>query len=239
MSEPTAPTPPPAQPATQPPAKQRGCFFYGCITVLILTLVMGVAGFFVARHLLNKFVTFAEQYTETNSMALPKVQMSAVDYAELDKRIAAFRDGLNAQKAGPALVLTGEDINALIANDPNWKELNGKVHVTIAGDRITGQVSIPLGEFAGRVPGLSRLKSRYLNGSAAWRVALANGRLAVTLQSLEANGQSPPPQIMAQLQSVNFAQNAQDDPKAAALIARLASIEVKDGTIKIKARANE
>ena len=239
MSEPTTPTPPPAQPATQPPAKQRGCFFYGCITLLTLVLVMGVAGFFVARHLLNKFVAFAEQYTETKPMALPKVQMSAADYAELDKRIAAFRDGLNAQKAGPALVLTGEDINALIANDPNWKELNGKVHVTIEGDRINGQVSIPLREFAGHVPGLSRLKSRYLNGSAAWKVALANGRLVVTLQSLEAKGQRPPANVMAQFQGVNLAQNAQNNPKAAALIAKLASIEVRDGTISIKARANE
>src|SRR5207247_6472805 len=61
MSEPTTPTPPPAQSATQPPARQRGCFFYGCITLLTLVLVMGVAGFFVARHLLNKFVAFAEQ----------------------------------------------------------------------------------------------------------------------------------------------------------------------------------
>ena len=94
-------------------------------------------------------------------------------------------------------------------------------------------------EFAGRVPGLSRLKGRYLNGSGGLNVALADHRLVVMLQSLEASGQSPPPQILTQLQSLNLAQNVMGDAQTAELIGRLESIEVKDGAITIKTRAKE
>src|SRR6266404_9948932 len=161
MSEPTAS----ARPLAQPPPKQRGCFFYGCVTALVILLFMGIAGFFAVRYALNKFVALAEQYTEATAMTLPKVQMSPADYEQLQKRVSAFKDALNARRAIAPLVLTADDINALIGNDPAWNGLNGKVYVSIEGDRIRGRVSIPLREFAGRVPGLSRLKGRYLNGS--------------------------------------------------------------------------
>src|SRR5437867_4753859 len=197
--------PPTATPASQP-AKRRGCFFYGCITVLVLMVVVGIAGFFTVRYALNKVTAMVEQYTETTPMTLPTVQMSATDYQQLDKRVTAFADAVTARKATPPLVLTGDEINALIANNPAWKGLKGKVYVTIEGDQIKGKVSIPMDDLA-QVPLLSRLKGRYLNGSAAFKVSRANGVLVVTLQSLEAKGQSPSPQGMAQLKSVHCARS--------------------------------
>jgi hypothetical protein len=235
MNDQTAP--PPIAPATEP-AKRRGCFFYGCITVLIVMILVGIAFFFAVRYTVNKIGQIVEQYTETTPMTLPAVQMSATDYEQLDKRVTAFADAVNARKATQPLVLTGEEINALIANNPAWKGLKGKVYVTIEGDQIKGKVSIPMDDLA-QVPLLSRLKGRYLNGSAAFKVALANGVLVVTIQSLEAKGQSPPPQVMAQLQSVNFAQNSAQDPKTQEMIGRFESIEIKDGKITIKVRAKE
>ena len=224
-------------PASEPD-KRRGCFFYGCITLLIVMLLVGIAFFFAVRYGLNKIATIVEQYTETTPMTLPAVQMSATDYEQLDKRVTAFADAVNARKATPPLVLTGDEINALIANNPAWKGLKGKVYVTIEGDQIKGKVSIPMDELA-HAPGLSRLKGRYLNGSAALKVALANAVLVVTIQSLEAKGQSPSPPVMARLQTINFAQNSAQDPKTQEMIGRFESIEVKDGKITIQVRAKE
>jgi hypothetical protein len=235
MSDPTAP--PPVTSASEP-AKRRGCFFYGCITVLVIMVLVGIAGFFTIRYVANKVTAFVEQYTDTASMTLESVQVSAAEYQQLDKRVTDFADAVNARKATPALVLTAYDINALIANNPAWKGLKNKVYVTVDGDQIKGKVSIPMDDLA-QVPLLSRLKGRYLNGSAAFKVSLANGALVVSLQSLEAKGQSPPPEFMTQLQTVNFAQNATQDPKTQEMMGRLESIEVKDGKITIKVRAKE
>ncbi len=229
--------PPPATPAAEP-AKRRGCFFYGCVTVLVLTVLVGIAGFFLVRYGLNKFTAFVEQYTETTPMTLESVEMSKADYQQLDKRVTAFADAVNARKATPPLVLTENEINGLIANNPAWRSLKGKVYVTIEGDQIKGKVSIPMDDLA-QAPGLSRLKGRYLNGSAALKVSLTNGVLAVTILSLEAKGQSPPPPVMAQLQTINFAQNSAQDPKTQEMIGRFESIEVKDGKITIKVSAKE
>jgi hypothetical protein len=229
--------PPLATPAAEP-AKRRGCFFYGCITVLVLTVLVGIAGFFTIRYVAHKVTALVEQYTDTKPMMLESVQMSSSDYQQLDKRVTTFADAVNARKSTPALVLTGDDINALIANNRAWKALKDKVYVTIAGDQVKGKVSIPMDDLA-QVPLLSRLKGRYLNGSADFKVSLANGVLVVTIQSLEAKGQSLPPQFMAQLQSVNFAQNSAQDPKTQEMIGRIESIEVKDGKITIKVSAKE
>ena len=226
-------TPPPQ------PAKRHGCFFYGCITVLILMVLLGVGGFFLVRYTLHRVIALAEQYTETQPMTLPQVQMSTSDYDQLDKRVTEFNDRMKAGKPVPPLILSGDEINALIGKDPAWRNLKGKLYVTIEGDRIKGQISVPLDEFATRVPGLSRLKGRYLNGEAALKVSLENGPLNVTLQSLEIKGQSPPLPIMTQLQSVNFAQNASQDPRTADVIGKLESITVGDGKLTIKTKAKE
>src|SRR2546427_11949808 len=235
MSDQIAPQP--VTPASQP-AKRRGCFFYGCITVLVLMVLIGIAGFLLIRYGLNKFTAFVEQYTETTPMTLESVLIAYAVTQQLDKLYPAFADGVNARKATPPLVLTGDEINALIANNPAWKGIKGKVYVTIEADQIRGKVSIPMDDLA-QAPGLSRLKGRYLNGSAGFKVSLANGVLVVTIQSLEAKGQSPSAPIMAQLQAMNFAQNATQDPKTQEMIGRLESIEVKDGTITIKVSAKE
>jgi len=233
MSNPTAP-PPQAPP--QPP-KQRGCFFYGCITCVVLFLIFGIAGFLALRYGLNKVTAIVEAYTETSPATLPSVQMPAAEYAELDKRLTAFQESLNGQKAEAPLVLTGNEINVLIANNPAWKPVKGKLYVTIEGDQIKGKVSIPMDELA-RVPGLSKLHGRYLNGSTSLKAQLQGGKLVVNMQSLEAKGQSPPENIMAQLRMQNLAQNIENDSKSAEIIRRLESIEIKDGKITVKARAN-
>jgi len=235
MSDPTAPPIPPAQ----PPPKRHGCFFYGCITVLVIMLFAGIAGFLAVRYVLNKVTAFAEQYTETSPGALPAVQMSTADYEQLDKRLSAFTSAVKAQESVPPLILSGDEINALIANNAGWKQFKGKLYVTIDDDQIKGRVSIPLDDLLPRLPGLSRLKGRYLNGSAAFKVSLTNGVLVVTLQSLEAKGQKPPANVMTQFQRVNLAQNAQDDPKTAEAIGKLEGIEIKDGKVTVTTRPKE
>ena len=227
-----------SKPSPQP-TKRRGCFFYGCITVLVIVVLVGIAGFFAVRYGLNKFAAFVEQYTETSPMKLPVVQMPTAEYAELDKRVTAFNDALASQKATPPLVLTGDEINALMVNNPAWQQLKGKLYVMIEGDQIKGQVSMPMDDGLAQLPGLSKLKGRFLNGSASLKISLQDGTLFVTMQSLQVKGQSPPENIMAQLRARNLAQNVYNDPKNAETIRKLESIEVKDGKITIKSSAKE
>ena len=60
---------------------------------------------------------------------------------ELHDRVDAFQAALDSGKPTEPLVLDSDDINVLIADNP---DLRDKVHVDIEGDKVKGQVSFPL-----------------------------------------------------------------------------------------------
>jgi len=220
-------TPESQQPPYQQP-RQRGCFFYGCIIASILMVLVlifiGLALFFTYR-----FATqMVEQYTAAAPRDLPKVEMPAEQRASLKKRVEEFRKAVEEGKAVEPLVLTSQDLNALIEEEP---QLKGKVYLKIEGDKLKGQVSIPLEKI-----GLAMFRGRYLNGEADLKASLDNGILIVTLDALEVNGKSPPPEVMTKLREQNLAKDAYSNPKNAEMLRKVESMEIKDGKVIIKVR---
>jgi hypothetical protein len=218
------------------PPRQRGCFFYGCIiaSVMALLLVLAVGvGVYMLYRALGRFV---DQYTATAPRELPRVDMLPEQRQSLKERFEAFRRSIDSGTPTAPLVLSGDDVNALIEENPNLK---GTIYVTIEGDKIKGQVSIPLEKLSAALEhiGLGLLHGRYLNGEAELKASLSDGVLLVTLESLEVNGQSPPEEFLANLRQQNLAKDAYKDPKNAEQIRKLESIEIKDGKLIIKARA--
>jgi hypothetical protein len=223
------------QPIPIKETKGRGCFFYGCLTSIVLVLVAALGVFFGIRYGLNKLNALIAEYTDTQPLALPKVEISDAERAALDTRLATFYQALEARTATAPLTLTANEINALIASNPSLRPWKDKLYVTLDGDQIKAQVSLPLTDMA-RVPGFSALKGRYLNGEARLHGALEDGKLMVRMQSLEIKGRSLPAQLMTQLQKENLADQAHRDPKNADVLGKLESIEVKDGQFIIKAK---
>jgi hypothetical protein len=213
------------------PPRERGCFFYGCIiaSVLAILLLIAVAvGFYLVYRALNQLV---DEYTATAPRELPSVELPADERQTLRARFDAFRKAIDAGTPAESLVLSADDINALLEDDPNLK---GKIYVTMEGDKLKGQISIPLGSI-----GLPMLSGRYLNGEAELKASLSEGVLIVTLESIEVNGKKPPQQFLDSIRRQNLAQDAYKDPKNAERIRKLESIEIKDGKIIIKARVKE
>src|SRR5437588_4134411 len=140
----------------QTPKKPRGCFFYGCISGLSLLLIMVVAlllGVYYVKKMFN-------QFTDTKPLPLPVVQMSPEEIKKLHERLDNFDKALKEHRPTAALELTGDDINAWIATSPGGQSLTGRVYVTIEGDQLKGQVSLPMSQL-----GLPLFQGRYLNGA--------------------------------------------------------------------------
>jgi hypothetical protein len=127
------------------------------------------------------------------------------------------------------LELTSDDINALIDDEP---DLKGKIYVNVEGDKVKGQVSIPLEKV-----GLPMLRGRYLNGEADVKASLSDGVLLVTLDSLEVNGKKVPEDFMKGIRTQNMAKDMYKDEKSAEMLRKLERLEVKDGKIILKIRA--
>jgi hypothetical protein len=219
-------------PGYEEPPRQHGCFFYGCIIASILSvlLVIAVGAFlFLGYRMLGRAI---EEYTSTTPRELPKVEMPAEQRRNAQDRWAAFRKALEETKPSEPLVLNSDEINALIDEQEDLKDLKGMVYVSIDQDKLKGQISIPLEKFVN--VGLTR--GRFLNGEAEIKATVANDVLVMTLESIEVNGKTMPAEAMAQLRGQNLAENAYKDPKKAALLNNLQSVEIKDGKLTIKAK---
>jgi hypothetical protein len=233
-------TPPMKDPANHPPGapKGRGCLLYGCLTLVVVMVAVGIGGFFLARYGLERLTAFVEEYTDTVPMAIESIRVEPGEFEELERRMTAFQDALDRGARVDPLILSGHDLNVLIARHSDLEMWRDRAHVQVVGDQIVGQISLPLDDLA-EVPGLKRLKGRYLNGTAALKVSLRNSRLQVNLDSLEVKGKPIPEEVMRSLRQQNLAQDADQNPDLAETLGQLRSIEVVDGQIVIRAAGSD
>lgn len=203
---------------------RRGCFFYGCITGLVL-LVLVLGALMVGLHYVKKMVN---QFTDSRPMELPMVQMSQVEIDKLKQRFEAFQKAVREQRQTEPLVLAADDINALIANGPERQDLKGKLYVGLEGDQVKGEVSVPLREI-----GLSVFKGRYLNGSATFNLSFTNGVLSVAPQTIIVKGRPVPEVYMQEIRKQNLAANLANEPAAVAVLQGLKDMRVKDGKLVV------
>lgn len=209
-----------------PATKGRGCFFYGCLTSVVLLLLASLLVFLGVRFVRNKL----NAYTDAQPLKMPKVEMTDAEFQILQQRMKAFAAALEQGKPLEPLSLNERDLNALIGLSANTKELADKVHVSLNGNEVKGMVSIPLS-------GLGWLgKGRYLNGDATFKVSLENGVLIVTAQEIRVKGVPIPESFMGALRRENLAKEAYKDPQNAETIRKFESIQVEDSQVTVKAR---
>jgi hypothetical protein len=205
----------------QPPTKaRRGCLFYGCIGGLVMLLVIVIAGL-IGLHYFKKMYN---DFTDSQPASMPAVHLTQAETDEVRRRVDSFRDSVRAKRPTPALTLTADEINALIANNADLKSSKTTFYITLADDKITGQLSVPLEKV-----GLTIFKGRYLNGSGTFLLSFQNGVLHVTAQNITVKGKPLPEVYMDSIRKQDLAR----DLDASAALERIQDIQVKDGKITI------
>jgi len=218
---------------TQTP-KRRGCFFYGCISLVVLFLLGAVLAVVLVMNAPKILSRWAVNYTDTAPAQLEKVEVPPAELRSIQERVAAFQQAVKFQTNVVELTLTGQELNALINGDPSLKDFKDRIFVTIEGSAIRGQVSWPLQDF-----GPIKLKGRWLNGEVAFRPTLENGTLGVFVEDVRVKGQSLPGPLLAQFKRENLAQGIQKDPQTAAEIRKMESLRVEDGKLILRTRLKE
>jgi hypothetical protein len=107
-----------------------------------------------------------------------------------------------------------------------------RVYITIKGEEVTGQVSIPLGE-----TGFPGTAGRYLNGKATLTAVITDGELIVHAKEFEVNGKSLPDNVKAGLANQNLAKDFANNPENREMINKIESFRIKDDKVYIKAKA--
>lgn len=206
------------------PAKKRGCLFYGGIVGAIL-LVLLLLGIVFGSVLANKM---KRDFTDAAPVQLPASQLSPAAYQDLQKRIDAFRESIRYGRETPPLEVTADEINALIANDPDFQSLKGKVHVAITGDRLKGQVSASMAEL-----GVPIFQDRFLNAEADLDLRFNNGAVKLYARDITVKGKQIPEAYMDEIRKHNLATAFNNDPRAGVAMDKLESIEVKNGRLVV------
>ena len=183
---------------------------------------------FVAYRFAGRMV---ETYTGTAPEQLPKVEMSPEQRKTLEDRVEAFRKAVELGTPTEPLVLSSDDLNALIEKND---ELKGTVYVKIEGDEVKGRISFPLDKL--QLP-FAMVKGRYLNGEADLKASLFDGELIVHIDEIEVNGKKLPQEFMTDLRKQNVAKDVAKDPDNAQMLRKLESVQVKDGKVILKVRA--
>ena len=210
----------------QPPQikARRGCLFYGCLGGLIILLLVVIGGL-IGLHYAKKMFS---DFTDPQPIPLPAVRLSQPEIEQLRRQVDAFRESVRAGRQTSPLTLTADDINALIATDPDLQPLKGKFYVTLENDHIKGQLSVSMQEL-----GLPIFRDRYLNGSGTFSLSLRNGLLRLTAEDITVKGKPLPSPYMDSIRKENLARNINNNPRDSVALDRLQSIEVKDSKLII------
>jgi hypothetical protein len=203
--------------------KGRGCFFYGCITTIVVgVLAVGVilGGMYFGLNYLK------DTYTSATPIAVAPVTLTSSEGGPAVKRVEDFRKALeNGQPMAP-LELTGDELDYVVRNAR--PDIRDSMHLYITNDQIHAELSYPLEAITPRLAG------RYLNGTAQAGLRLQNGAVVVDLKSIELNGQPAPKELVANLKAQGIEWKPKPKDVGADLVKNLEAIEIKDGKIILK-----
>jgi hypothetical protein len=185
-------------PIEPPPKRGMGCFGKGCVTLIVLAILLVVVGaggtYWSLRHvyLSDKPVPIPEVIAPTETSAVTPAETSAPTPVE---RSAEVRERLDTMKKAARvheqtdMELSAADINALIAAN---RKSRGTASVGINGGVLQAQFSIPLKRLDVPFRNAFGLNDRYLNATATIMAPPGTNASSVQLTEVTLNGHGIP-----------------------------------------------
>lgn len=210
--------------------KGPGCLFYGCLTVIVLVLVIIAAGSWFLRRLTE----VAVDYTVATPKEIRVSPLEPKEFAHLETRWEQFEEAL-AGKGAVQLVLSEREINGFIAEEPSLEFLRGRLQVAIQNSQLGGDICIP-------IKGLSfpfrKLNDRYVCGSAEFSLSFQDETFEVFLKAFELRGKDLPRQVVEHLKSINLADEFLSDAEKNDHFKYLESIRVVGDKLILRTKAH-
>lgn len=207
------------------PKKGHGCFFYGCLTVIILFL----AGAAVSAFAVWKLTTYAlNTFADAAPMEASAQTLPSQSAEQARQKVTDFSAQLDQKNGEVTLALTQDELNALLAQRDSASKINVRAVVEFHPNSATANISIPLDEALPRwIAG-----GRYLNGAATLDISMRNGQMGIFIKSLKVKGKPLPEMLMQEMRRVNLAEEFQAEGEQNPLKS-VKRIEIQEGQISI------
>jgi hypothetical protein len=169
-----------------------GCFAKGCLTVLILgcILVVGVGGsiWFVYHKLATNLISDAPA-------AVRLEQPSEAQFRAAESSLARVKS-TSATGREMTVAFTAADLNALLAREPDFQDLENRARIEIQNSAITITLSAPLDSLP-----WPTMKGRWFNGSLRFSGAYESGMFRINLASATAGDYELPSFFLSNVNS--------------------------------------
>jgi hypothetical protein len=212
-----------------PPRRRVGCFARGCLVLMIFAIVLAIAGFgglYWGLHRNSALFYGSYWLAKTRSLAEAPTPVPEFNASEQQIQLAQERwqDFEQKTRAGQAaeIQLSADDINALIAAS---EDARGKVFVSIDGNQLRLQVSVPIGRFLGR-------EGYYFNGDVVIGAEGVQSLDGLRLSRVTINGEQVPTDFLdwkyryRQLREYLADQHAYE----------IGTMEIRDGKLILRSR---
>jgi hypothetical protein len=181
-----------------PPKRGMGCFAKGCLTLIVLAILLVVVGiggtYWSLRHvyLSDKPAPIPEASAPTETSAATPGETSVATpsekSAEVRERLDTMKQAARAHER-TGVELTAADINALIAAN---RKSRGMASVGIDGTVLQAQFSIPLQRLDVPFRSAFGLNDRYLNATVTIVAPPGTNANSVQLSEVTLNGHGIP-----------------------------------------------
>ncbi len=221
----------PVPPVVIQKKRGKGCLGCGCAVLAAIVILLAVLAFFFYR----KFNAVAQVYTSSTPANVPTTDGGDAVYRTAQGKLNTFVQA--TQQGRPtALHLNADEINTLIARDPSYAALHGKVHISLTGDTAELQSSLQLGAIE-----KAYLADRYFNSDATLGLGFISATHAIVLdvRRLRLNGQPLPPsanESLSQSLSTFLNQQLQMNQQARDFLAHTQKLDVENGELVIESR---
>jgi hypothetical protein len=216
-----------------PPVKKKGlgccgcgCLILGLLAILFFALVAG-GGYLAYNNALK--------LTTTSPEAIPFFDGGDDVYNKTQQKLKDFNHDANNHLAA-TVRLSADEINTLIARNPNFTNNQILLYVTFTDDQARLQSSIPTAVISNGM-----LKGRYLSGDVSFSVNFNadTKNLSLDLKSLKVGNLDAPEDDLPAIQAEtdpSLNQLLKKDPNCKEILNQATSIQIKDNELVIETK---
>jgi hypothetical protein len=213
-----------------PRRKGLGCFARGCVILLIFAIVLAIAcfaGVYWGLHRHSALFYGSYWLAKTRSIAqaptpVPEFSASDQQTQPIRERWQEFEQKTRAGQVAE-IELSADDINALIATS---EDVRGKVFVSIEGNQLRLQASLPIGGFLSK-PGY------YFNGDVAIDLSGAQSLENLQFSRITINREQVPTDFLNWKYRSRQLRDYLADQRNAF---EIGTIEIRDGKVILRSR---
>jgi len=182
----------------------------GCFGTFLVLIVIGLAIVFGGKYALDYAM---EEFADENPTAFSESALGPEESAIVKKKFDSFFTGeggdlsLTMEEGGDlSLTMDSDELNHLVANQPEFSDIKDKVRFTIEGNQMKTQLSLPMDDFKKMYPDIPQgmLQGKYINADAVIEFRSSGKSVGAYVKSMTIKNKRVPSGLLSKIQDRNL-----------------------------------